>query len=158
MPARAERKGEHLRRLAEIWLPGRDFYVTVCARNRERILASRDVVDVLQAEWDKSLELYGWAVGPYVVMPDHVHFFCRDVSETTTLSVCVGKRKEWTSKRLRREHGFAVPVWQSEFFDHLLRSDESYGAKWLYVRMNPVRAGLVAQPEAWAYQGHVHYG
>jgi hypothetical protein len=36
-------------------------------------------------------------------------------------------------------HGY-TPIWQREFFDHLLRSEESYDQKWNYVRENPVRA------------------
>ena len=47
------------------------------------------------------------------------------------------------------------PIWQRGFFDHLLRSAESYGQKWNYVRENPVRAGLVAQPEDWPYAGEI---
>jgi len=39
------------------------------------------------------------------------------------------------------------PVWQRGFFDHLLRSDESYAEKWNYVRENPVRAGLAQSAE-----------
>ena len=46
-------------------------------------------------------------------------------------------------------------IWQRGFFDHLLRSAESYGQKWNYVRENPVRAGLVAQPEDWPYAGEI---
>ena len=41
------------------------------------------------------------------------------------------------------------------FFDHLLRNDESYGAKWRYVRDNPVRHGLVSSFEEWPYQGEI---
>jgi len=37
-------------------------------------------------------------------------------------------------------------------FDRLLRSDESLSAKWEYIRQNPVRAGLVADPDEWPYQ------
>jgi hypothetical protein len=36
-----------------------------------------------------------------------------------------------------------IPHWQKGFFDHILRGDESYSAKWDYVRENTVRAGLV---------------
>lgn len=35
------------------------------------------------------------------------------------------------------------PPSQAGFFDHVLRSNESYAEKWKYVRSNPVRAGLV---------------
>jgi hypothetical protein len=51
--------------------------------------------------------------------------------------------------------GFQKPHWQEGFFDHLLRSSESYGEKWEYVRMNPVRAGLCRQPEDWVFQGEI---
>jgi hypothetical protein len=46
------------------------------------------------------------------------------------------------------------PIWQRGFFDHVLRSDESYAEKWNYVRANPVRAGLVNDPD-WPYAGEI---
>jgi len=45
-------------------------------------------------------------------------------------------------------------LWQREFFDHVLRSDEGYAEKWDYVRENPVRAGLVRSPNEWPYFGN----
>jgi putative transposase len=45
--------------------------------------------------------------------------------------------------------------WQREFFDHLLRSSESYGEKWNYVRDNPVRAGLVTSVEGRPHAGEL---
>ena len=50
---------------------------------------------------------------------------------------------------------FSGRAWQTGFFDHVLRSGESYGEKWEYVRMNPVRAGLAARPEDWPYAGEI---
>jgi REP element-mobilizing transposase RayT len=46
-------------------------------------------------------------------------------------------------------------LWQPGFFDHVLRSDESYADKWNYVRENPVRAGLVRDASEWPYQGEI---
>ena len=43
--------------------------------------------------------------------------------------------------------GTPKPHWQEGFFDHVLRSEESYAEKWEYVRLNPVRAGLCQRPE-----------
>ena len=42
-----------------------------------------------------------------------------------------------------------------EYFDHVLRSDESYSEKWDYVRENPVRAGLVRSANDWPYFGSI---
>lgn len=41
--------------------------------------------------------------------------------------------------------------WQRDFFDHRLRSDESFGDKANYIRMNPARKGLVLREEEWRY-------
>lgn len=69
-------------------------------------------------------------------MPDHVHFFCAPGPEAKPLAVFVGKWKEWTAKFLHGRCGVTMPLWQEEFFDHLLRSQESHAQKWSYVRDN----------------------
>ncbi len=69
----------------------------------------------------------------------------------------IAKWKEWTAKRLIQTTGVSAPVWQKQFFDHVMRGDESYAEKWTYVRDNPVRAGLVEQWEAWKGQGFVDF-
>jgi len=86
-------------------------------------------------------------------MPDHVHFFCE-----RTVEVAVRLRrgfKQWASKAILRCVGLPAPLWQREFFDHLLRSDESYASKWEYVRDNPVRAGFAQSADDWPYAGEV---
>jgi len=92
-----------------------------------------------------------------VVMPDHVHFFCKPTHDAIQLSKFMQHWKQWTSKRIKSELQFDDSVWQEEFFDHLLRSHESYSEKWNYVEQNPVRAGLVDTASGWPYSGFVHY-
>jgi hypothetical protein len=48
-------------------------------------------------------------------------------------------------------------IWEEGFFDHILRSNESYSQKWNYVRENPVRAELVKSAADWPYQGEIVY-
>ena len=73
------------------------------------------------------------------------------------LAVAIGKWKEWTAKRVLSALGAEAPLWQAEFFDHVLRSGESRSEKWNYVRENPVRAGLVAKAEEWPYAGSIDF-
>jgi putative transposase len=63
--------------------------------------------------------------------------------------------KQWTSKRIKTEENFTGASWQEEFFDHVLRSNESYSQKWEYVCENPVRAGLAASADEWEWQGEI---
>ncbi len=88
-------------------------------------------------------------------MPDHVHFFCTPELDAKPLPKFMGSWKEWTSKNIKRVLEIPGPLWQEQFFDHVLRSSESYAQKWGYVRENPVRAGLVTNADDWPWQGEV---
>ncbi|MDY3557281.1 transposase [Gemmata sp. JC717] len=143
----------HLRRLSEVWLPYPIYFITVCAHERVDRLAHEEFRSIACEVWYNCGRLYGWATGRYVIMPDHVHFFATDACGRRSLSWFVGKWKEWTAKYCAQRLGWPAPLWQPEFFDHVLRSSEGYERKWEYVERNPVRAGLVADPGAWAYQG-----
>jgi len=146
------------------------YFVTICAAQRKALFA-HDVVHAAFRQFaERGQREHRIAVGRYVLMPDHIHLF-----------VCGGGNFDlglWV-RGLKRVVGKAVPaavpgvaaavpaansgetpagagaIWQRGFFDHLLRSAESYTQKWEYVRQNPVRAGLVARPEDWPYQGEI---
>ena len=150
-----ERK--HLQRLGCVYQNHPRYFITTFVHNRHKLLVRPNVHEILRKHWAKSLELYGWAIGSYVVMPDHVHFFCTDAADKTRLSRMVGSWKQWSAKELCPLLGIEAPLWQKEFFDHLLRSEESYSEKWEYVRQNPVRAGLVSDSDDWPYAGHIDY-
>jgi putative transposase len=94
-------------------------------------------------------------VGRYVIMPDHVHLFVRG-SPNFILGRWVGQLKQ-TLARAANVSRAKVQIWQEGFFDHVLRSDESYSQKWNYIRENPVRAGLVKSTADWPYQGEIVY-
>jgi REP element-mobilizing transposase RayT len=98
---------------------------------------------------------HDWAIARYVIMPDHVHFFCSAELNAKSLPAFMQAWKQWTSKRIAREMNVSGHIWQEEFFDHVLRSSESYSQKWDYVKENAVRAKLVANSEQWPWQGEV---
>ena len=61
-------------------------------------------------------------------------------------------------RQLSRTRGtldIAPPIWQPEYFDRYLRSQENYGQKWNYVEQNALRAGLVKEGEEWPYRGSI---
>ena len=147
----------HLGRLRWVWVRDPLYFITTCTAGRRRVLADPAIAVLLQKEWLAAEQRHGWRVGCYVIMPDHVHFFAAPVAEATTLSEFVGRWKEWTSKAVLRATGSEGPLWQHRFFDHVIRSRNSYAEKWEYVRQNPVRAGLATTPEDWPHAGHVHF-
>lgn len=63
--------------------------------------------------------------------------------------------KQLSARRILRMQDGAAPLWQPEFFEHLMRSDESRSEKWRYVRDNPVRAGLMFEAGEWPFEGWI---
>ena len=49
------------------------LYVTVVTEKRMPVLSSREIHDIIISSW-KAADL--WLVGRYMIMPDHIHFFC----------------------------------------------------------------------------------
>ena len=144
---------EHLRRLSNVWVKQPLYFLTACTHERRPILTAPGVPELLIEAWRVSSEINGWGVGRYVVMSDHVHFFAKPLSQRKSLSGFIRDWKRWTGGEILRVSPLAAPIWQSEFFDHVLRSVQSYEEKWNYVRENPVRAGLAAKADDWPHAG-----
>jgi putative transposase len=102
---------------------------------------------------NSALNDFGIAVGRYVILPDHLHFFV-GLPDNLKLGDWIGTLKRVLTRSLERS-GSSDPIWQRGFFDHVLRSNESYAEKWSYVRENPVRAGLVENVDDWPFYGEI---
>jgi putative transposase len=84
-----------------------------------------------------------WFCRIFVLMPDHFHAMLAPAPDKQ-LTRLIGDWKRFTATRLKID-------WQKNFFDHRLRSDESWEEKAHYIRMNPVRAGIIPESERWTY-------
>jgi REP element-mobilizing transposase RayT len=118
------------------------YFVTCCTQNRRQLFTNEAVVRLTIDELVNTRQRLKWPVGGVVVMPDHVHLFCSPPDRYDhDLSRFIGAWRSAVSRQLKARD-IEAPVWQKSFFDHILRSDESYDNKWEYVRQNPDRAGL----------------
>ena len=140
-----------LTRLDRLFVQHPIYFVTACTWDRRSLLASDDIHHAFRHFSTAGAARGAW-VGRYVLMPDHLHLFV--ALEAISLSAWMKSLKNALSKTLRIQ-GYDAPHWQRGFFDHLLRSGESYSQKWAYVRENPVRAGLVTKPEDWPHAGEI---
>jgi REP element-mobilizing transposase RayT len=149
----AENRKKRLHRLELLYVRSPIYFVTANAHNRQKLLASVAIHDAF-VEFAQQGPPHGAYVGNYVLMPDHLHAFVATDDQKVTLSAWMKSLKNAISKILRSKRVVA-PHWQKTFFDHLLRSGESYSEKWNYVRENPVRAGLVKTADDWPFVGEI---
>jgi len=137
---------KHPTRLKQLYKTPPSYFLTFCTEGRVNVLANKTIAERMRIFAEGSMDRYGLFVYCYLLMPEHLHII---VTSALTNEVRLG---EWV-KALKRFVGESDFKWQRGFFDHVLRSDESRSQKWEYIRMNPVRAGLVEHPEDWPYSG-----
>ena len=124
-------------------------YLTVCAKGREKWLATPAAHRALCGVWQ---EAKAWRVGRYIILPDHLHVFAAWIDGTIALENWV---QYWKSQFTKLQ----IPNtgrWQAGHWDTRIRGFTHYESKWNYVRDNPVRHKLVAHTADWPYQGEMY--
>jgi putative transposase len=76
-------------------------------------------------------------------MPDHIHALI-SFGTNEKMSNTIKSWKRYTSQKGNID-------WQRNFFDHRMRSDDSFEEKAFYIQNNPIRKGLVSKIEEWPY-------
>ena len=124
---------------------GEVYFLTICCiprgtnqlANANTWKAIEDTLAIRETHGDLDCRLA-------LAMPDHLHGLFGFPSAKPMKKV-ISDFKSWLAKRCGIQ-------WQRDFFDHRLRNWDSAAEKADYIRMNPVRAGLVANPEDWPYK------
>src|SRR5262249_44366034 len=138
---------QYRRRLPHFQKFGRALFVTFCKLSHDPFSdRARDLVlKHCIYEHGRRIDLYA-----AVIMPDHVHILFTPLRNEEgwpfPIPQILKMIKGTSARDINRLHGSGGPVWQDESFDHVLRSQESLEEKMEYIRMNPVRAGLVYKP------------
>ena len=109
----------------------------------------------------------------YVIMPSHVHFVLHPENDCDMGRIIGALKARSTGKildLLRLEDSPLLPglktikdgksrhsFWQPRCYDHNCRSLDAVREKINYCHMNPVRAGLVADPSDWLWSSYRWY-
>jgi RecG-like helicase/REP element-mobilizing transposase RayT len=142
----------HRRNLPHFERPWAKYAITFATRNHRRLSErARDIILESLLNWkDRRYELYAACV-----MPDHVHLLiepmvqCQDNSGKSiffSLPKILHSIKSFTATRINKVEKTSKPVWESESFDRLIRSESDLQEKFHYITRNPWDAG-VAKPD-----------
>ncbi|MHB0961201.1 MAG: transposase [Pirellulaceae bacterium] len=104
-------------------------------------LLRRPELAAMVAESIQKFDADRYDLDSFVVMPNHVHVLlqCR---RGWTLRRVATTWLEYTARRINKALGRSGHFWQSEPFDHLVRSAEQFLYLRHYIRDNPAHAGL----------------
>ena len=105
----------------------------------------------------------------YVVMPEHFHLLISEPQETTPSVVMQVLKQRFARQVLSRTRmaqragqgsllvEVAGEIWQRRFYDFNVWTERKRIEKLRYMHRNPVKRGLVTQPEQWAWSSFRGY-
>jgi putative transposase len=94
---------------------------------------------------------YGLAVFGYVVMPEPVHLLVNEPRIGKLDRAIQALKLSVTVRQQQR------PFWQTRYYDFNVFSASKHAEKLRYMHRNPVKRGLVANPEDWAWSSFRHW-
>jgi putative transposase len=133
---------------------GSVYMVAASTRNRKHVLGTpgkkRFVCDTLL----NRAEMLGWSIEAWAVMTNHYHCIMRAPEAGSSLAALVRSIHSITARYLNRvDTSPGRRVW-SNYWDTCITNERSYLARLHYVHTNPVRHGLVQQPEDYPFSSY----
>ena len=124
------------------------YFLTLCEKDRRNAWSNDEFFGAFFRASEKLSDHNLWFISAAVIMPDHLHVLATPLrSRDQPIGNLSAALKRW----IKAEMPTATWNFQSGSFDRLLRENECAQQKWLYMRENPVRAGLVEHWEDWPY-------
>jgi len=115
------------------------------------MLFARSSLRRLDRRCDKFFDRERYELRAWVVMPNHVHAVVRP-NPAHTLSQILHSWKSFTAHAINKLlPQKVVPFWQNESYDHLIRDEDDLQRCSTYTLMNPLDAGLCAEPQLWPW-------
>jgi putative transposase len=126
-------------------------FVTFSCYQLKAHLASPAARSLFEETLERTRLRYKFCVIGYVVMLEHVHLL---VSEPAigSLAKAILALKLSMSKMSRQR-----PFWQARYYDFNVFTARKHVEKLKYIHRNPVKRGLVEQPQDWQWSSFRHY-
>ncbi len=128
------------------------YFITICTYDKKKHFQNPEIAKTIMkaVEYYKSnlKEIYIYC---YCLMPDHLHLiilFTEDYSKS--LQNWISSFKRYTTLKIKKSHKINR-LWKTNFYDHVIRNDESLYQKAQYILENPVRKKIATDWKDYPY-------
>ncbi|MGQ3092695.1 MAG: REP-associated tyrosine transposase [Roseateles sp.] len=143
-------------RLPRLILSGQPHHVVLRGNNRQSIFFSDlDRQQLLAVLADVAAQ-YSVAIHAYVLMDNHFHLLLTPPASQalSRMMQALGRRYVgWFNARHQR----SGTLWEGRFRAGLIEGERHLLACMRYIELNPVRAGLCAEPAQWTWSSAAHH-
>lgn len=143
-------------RLPRLTVPGYPHHVIQRGNNRQTIFAGTGDYEAFIGLLGDNAVRFGVALHAYVLMGNHFHLLATPEAADSlpALMQAVGRRYvRWFNDA----QGRTGTLWEGRYKSTLIQTERYLLACMAYIDLNPVRAGMVAEPSDYPWSSHVHY-
>ena len=158
-------------RLHRYYGAGYSHFITTSCYRRLPLLGIARNRDLFVRVLEQVRRRYHFVLVGYVVMPEHVHLLIgepeRGDPSVVMQAIKQGFARQLLARLCRAENSKQLSlwtgpsergrIWQPRFYDFVVFSDKKRVEKLRYMHRNPVKRGLVLEPEQWVWSSYRHY-
>lgn len=143
-------------RLPRLTVPGYPHHIIQRGNNRQPIFATQADYELLLALVDEHARKQHVAVHGYVLMSNHFHLLATpETPEGIPLMMQAVGRRYVRNFNLRQAR--SGTLWEGRYKSTLIQAERYLLACMVYMDLNPLRAGMGADPADYPWSSHRHY-
>ena len=143
-------------RLPRLTVTDYPHHVILRGNNRQVIVRDhadrREMLDLLE----QHAQAQGVEVHAYVLMDNHLHLLLTPRRERALPLMMQAVGRTYV-RMFNRRHGRTGTLWEGRYRSTLIQTERYLLACMAYIDLNPVRAGMVSQPQDYLWSSHAHY-
>ena len=142
-------------------------FITCSCYHRLPLLASAKRRNLFLTVLEQIRKSYSFVILGYVLMPEHFHLLISEPQRGTPSKVIQALKVGFVRRLLKRPNSQAqfdlwdkLPachIWQRRFYDFNVWTERKRIEKLRYMHRNPVKRGLVEQPDHWRWSSFRSY-
>ncbi len=133
------------------------YSITTAVAGRRPVFTRPEVVARCLEKLREASARSSFEVLAYCFMPDHLHLLVQAMGKADLVAF-MRLFKQLSGYDYRQLTGDPQALWQTSYYDHVLRPEEDVRDVARYVWGNPVRAGLADSPREYPYSGSLTIG
>jgi REP element-mobilizing transposase RayT len=133
--------------------PAHVYFITICAYDKKPLFLNYEVARFIVDELKHRRAVGEIVVYSFCVMLDHLHLLLSlGLNYDRDLRHWVSVFKRYAAREAHERFGIN-PLWQRNFYEHVVRDNESLTQKAQYILNNPVRKMLATAWEEYPFCG-----
>ncbi len=128
-------------------------FITFSCCRRLTFLSDPDPKSLVEQQPERTRARHRARIYGYVIMPEHLHLLMNE-PPAIVVAQFIKSFKQETSRILK---GDRKQFWQIRYSDRNISGEDDRSGVIRYIHRNPVKRGLVAAPELYAWSSFDHY-